>query len=220
LGKIKKVFRKINSVFSIYFFKKNWRKVNKNNFTTVNSAFPINKVEVGNWTYGPINVKTWGANNEKLLIGDFVSIASGVCFVLGGNHTTDTLSTYPFKVKVCGNNNEAWSKGQIVVDDHVWIGLDVMVLSGVKIGKGAIVAARSVVTKDVPPYAIVAGNPAQVVKYRFSEETITKLEKVNFDKLSENFIKTNIRLLYSKLNNEVIELIIKELDNDSEKKSI
>jgi serine acetyltransferase len=95
--------------------------------------------------------------------------------------------------------------------DDVWLGENVMVLSGVKIGKGAVVAAASVVVKDVPPYAIVGGNPAKVIKYRFSPEIIEKLMVTDLTKLSANSIKENIDLLYSELNENNVDEIIRIL---------
>lgn len=94
---------------------------------------------------------------------------------------------------------EGVSKGNIIVDDDVWIGFRSTILSGVHIGQGAIVAAGSVVTKDVPPYAIVGGVPAKVLKYRFSHELIAELLKVDYGKLTEAMIREHIDDLYSKL---------------------
>lgn len=93
-------------------------------------------------------------------------------------------------MRFLGAIREAYSNGPIVVSDDVWSGIDTMVMSGVTIGQGAVVAARSVVVKDVPPYAIVGGNPAKIIKYRFSSEIIEKLLKVNFKKLNKKeFLK-------------------------------
>lgn len=114
---------------------------------------------------------------------------------LGGNHNYSHFSTFPSKVRFLGAIREAYSNGPIVVSDDVWLGIDTMVMSGVTIGQGAVVAARSVVVKDVPPYAIVGGNPAKIIKYRFSSEIIEKLLKVNFKKLN----KKEFRAFYNQV---------------------
>lgn len=84
------------------------------------------------------------------------------------------VSTYPFKRKLFHGGEEAVSKGDIIVGDDVWVGYGATILSGVHIGQGAVIAAGAVVNKDVPPYAIVGGIPAKVIKYRFSESVCKK----------------------------------------------
>lgn len=165
----------------------------------------MDRVSVGTMSYGPLEVYCWNAQNEKLVIGNYVSIASGVKFLLGGNHYYDTLFTYPFKVKVLKEPQEAWSKGPIIVEDDVWIGMDAMILSGVRIGQGAVVAARSVVSTDVPPYAIVAGNPARVVKWRFPPSIIERLTRLDCSSITLDWIKKNIDLLYTPVDEHVLE---------------
>lgn len=192
------MIKKILKLLELYFFKKKWRKKNKHNFTFAQNIFPIEIVEVGKYSYGPLNIRSWDAKNEKLVIGNFVSIAEDVLFLLGGNHNIETFSTYPFKVMLLGEEKEAWSKGPIIVEDDVWIGTRVIILSGIRIGQGAIIGAGSVVTKDVPPYAIVGGDPARVIKYRFDEETVKQLIKIDFSRISKEFVLNNIDLLYDK----------------------
>ncbi len=192
----------------LIWFRRKWRKLNNHNYTYPRNIFPIDIVNVGKYSYGPLNVRTWGAENERLIIGNFVSIAEDVLFILGGNHNMNTFSTYPFKVMVLGEKREAWSKGPIIVEDDVWIGTRAMILSGVRIGKGAVIAAGTVVTKDIPPYAIVGGNPAKIIKFRFEQDVINELMNVDLAKIDKNFISTNIDLLYD---NEAIEKIIHKL---------
>lgn len=183
------VFRLFCEVLKLYLFKRKWRFKNKNNSTVAKTIFEMNAVTVGRYTYGNLDVRSWGSENEKLIIGDFCSIAN-TTFVLGGNHNYSHFSTFPSKVRFLGAIREAYSNGPIVVSDDVWLGIDTMVMSGVTIGQGAVVAARSVAVKDVPPYAIVGGNPAKIIKYRFSSEIIEKLLKVNFKKLNKKeFLK-------------------------------
>ena len=120
-------------------------------------------------------------------------------FVLSADHYIEHISSYPYKVWIMKEEQEGVSKGNIVVEDDVWIGFRSTILSGVHIGQGAIVAAGSVVTKDIPPYAIVGGVPAKVIKYRFSPEIIGELLKVDYSKLTEEMIKDHITDLYADL---------------------
>ena len=124
---------------------------------------------------------------DKLVIGKFCALARGVKFIMNGaNHKLTGFSTYPFGI--FGQGWEAAvpapadlpSRGDTVVGNDVWIGYDALILPGVKIGNGAIVAARAVVVKDVPAYAVVGGNPAQVLKSRFPPETVAALEQISW----------------------------------------
>lgn len=179
-------------------FRIKWRKKNSHNSTTAASIFDINKVDVGIYTYGDIDVLDFDTPS-KLTIGNFCSIAPDVLFCLGADHRVDTVSTFPFKVKVLGEECEAVSKGDIVVSDDVWIGYGAKIMSGVHIGQGAVVAAGAVVTKDIPPYTIVGGVPAKVIKYRFSKEIINELLKVDYNKMDEDMVRTHIVDLYKEL---------------------
>lgn len=199
----------------MYKTKKKWRKKNPHNETTIKNIFPLEKVKVGKYTYGELNIKSWGSENEKLEIGNFVSIAEGVIFILGGNHNIKTLSTFPIKTKIFKRvNDEVFSKGKIVVEDDVWIGMNTLILSGIKIGKGAIVGAGSVVTKDIPPYSIVGGNPARVLKYRFSKEIIEKIKDID---LQEIDLEKKIKFLYQKLTEKNTSEIVKKLKKGIDK---
>lgn len=161
-----------------------WRQRNQHNQTVIRNLFDFEKVRVGNATYGPLNIQEWGHQDEQLNIGHYVSISEGVTFILGGNHPYQGITTFPVKVKYLGYAKEAETKGAITVGDDVWLGHNAMVMSGVHISQGAVVAAGAIVTKNVPPYAIVAGNPARIVKYRFPESTINKLLKINYSRIS------------------------------------
>ena len=143
--------------------------------------------------------------DEKPIIGNYFSIAPGVQFLLGGEHNLDTVSTYPFKVKVFGEEREAGSKGDIVVKDDVWIGQNAIICSGVTIGQGAVVAAGAVVTKNVEPYAIVGGNPAKFIKWRLDESLRKKLENIDVAELFDKFTKDDLPFVYSRLNEEIFD---------------
>ena len=136
-------------------------------------------------------------NGDRLLIGKFCSIAHGAEFILnGGNHQTTALSSFPFDIF-----GDEWAgamegrpyphKGDIVIGNDVWIGYRAVILPGVHVGDGAVIAACSVVTKDVAPYAIVGGNPAREIRKRFDETTIEKLLAMKWwdwplEKITEN----------------------------------
>jgi virginiamycin A acetyltransferase len=122
---------------------------------------------------------------DRLVIGRFCSIAADVRFIMnGGSHPTDWLTTYPFPI--FGQGWEVampsrWpSKGDTVVGNDVWIGYQALIMPGVKIGNGAIIATAAVVTRDVPAYAVVGGNPATVIRSRFDAATIERLEAVRW----------------------------------------
>lgn len=152
-------------------------------------------IQVGDYTmyndfvYDPVEFEKnnvlyhYPVNHDRLVIGKFCSIACGAKFLFNSaNHTLDSLSTYPFPIffEEWGlerqNVTAAWdNKGDIVIGNDVWIGYEAVVLAGVTIGDGAIVGARAVVTRDVPPYTIVGGVPAKPIRKRFPEETIAAL---------------------------------------------
>ena len=144
-------------------------------------------------------------NGDRLKIGKFCSIACGAKFLFtSGNHSMQSLSTYTFPIfyEEWGLGGKAirsaWdNKGDIVLGNDVWIGYEAVILSGVTIGDGAIVGARAVVTKDVPPYTIVAGVPARPIRKRFDEETIAKLEALRWWDWDEEKIKRCIPAIQS-----------------------
>ena len=121
-------------------------------------------------------------NHDKLIIGKFCSIACGAKFLFNSaNHTMRSLSTYPFPIFYEEWEHGIWAdkawdnKGNIVIGNDVWVGYEAVILAGVTIGDGAIIGARAVVTKDVPPYTIVGGVPAKFIRKRFSDDTINEL---------------------------------------------
>lgn len=155
---------------------------------------------VGDYSYGaPTVLEPTSAN---LKIGRFTSIGQSVVVVLG-NHRTDTVTTYPFKSlrrfwhTAATTPDDHTSKGDVVIGNDVWIGQGVTILSGVHVGDGAVLAAESVVTKDVPPYAVVAGNPARCVRHRFDEATVEKLLAIRWWDWPEQKIDEAMPLLTS-----------------------
>jgi virginiamycin A acetyltransferase len=152
-------------------------------------------------------------NNDRLIIGRFCSIACGAKFIFtSANHTLRSLSTYPFPIffEEWGLDKKqvasAWdNKGDIVIGNDVWIGYEAVILSGVHIGDGAIIGTRAVVTKDIPSYTVVGGIPAKEIKKRYDEETIRKLQQIEwwnwpFDKIQRflpNIMSGEIDKLHS-----------------------
>lgn len=195
-------------------YRKNcWKNANKYNKLILKNLSNYKNVIAGKHSYGIIDALFHSNTGEKLYIGNYCSIAPNVLFIVASDHNYNNLSTYPFKVMIAGEKAEALSKGDIIVKDDVWIGANSTILSGVTINQGAVVAAGSVVTKDVPPYAIVGGNPAKVIKYRFSETNIQKLLKIDYSKLSDVTILENLNTLYTEITEENIDTILKKIFN-------
>ena len=147
-----------------YKMRKEWRKKNADNNISLRNFEQIDKVVVGRGSYGTIDAEFASLGDEKLIIGNYCSIANGVKFIVASDHFYKGLSTYPFKVFNFKEKAEAISKGDIVLKDDVWIGANAIILSGVTIGQGAIVGAGAVVTKDVPDNVVVYGNPAKIMR--------------------------------------------------------
>lgn len=160
------------------------RYVNPDNQTRLHLAKLISRrpaqIAVGAFTYGRPKVR-FPESGARLTIGRYGSIADGVEILLGGNHRTDWATTYPFPAlqglwpAASSMSGHDATRGDVAIGHDVWLGSQAMILSGLTIGHGAVVAARSVVTRDVPPYAIVAGNPARVVRLRLPEAQVAAL---------------------------------------------
>ena len=142
-------------------------------------------------------------NHDRLIIGKFCSIACGAKFLFySANHTMNSLSTYPFPLFYEEWNldradvTSSWdNKGDIIIGNDVWIGYEAVIMSGVTIGDGAIIGARAVVTKDVPPYTIVGGTPAKPIRKRYAEEVINQLLDIKWWDWTEKRISKNIRAI-------------------------
>lgn len=173
-----------------------WHKLHPDSETIPVNQFDFNHVSVGRGTYGELNIVDFGGDC-RLILNNYISIAQNVTFILNAEHHTNHISTYPFKVKLLKiQESESFGKGDIVVDDDVWIGYGATIMSGVHIGQGAIVAAGSVITRDIPPYAIVGGVPATIIKYRFAPNEIKELLKLDFSSLTLEKVKKNEERLY------------------------
>lgn len=168
-------------------------------------------IEIGDFTYyNDFNeVKDYArklapylfeVSSDRLMIGKFVQIAQGVQFITSGaNHQMDGFSTYPFAV-FGGAWKEAYmpnypAKGNIIIGNDVWIGHEAVIMPGVTIGDGAIIASRSVVTKDILPFSIVGGNPAKLIRKRFDDETIKALLNIAWWDWPIELIEQNLKFI-------------------------
>lgn len=155
------------------------------------------QLRVGPWTHWipPCQFQTW-TPEDSIEIGAFTSIASGTVLLCGGVHHVDHLATYTMCL-FTGEPvaAERLTPGRITIGSDVWIATQAMILSPVTLGHGAVVAARSVVTQDVPPYAIVAGSPARIMRYRFDPETIEVLLALRWWDWPDDAVKDCVSLL-------------------------
>lgn len=151
-----------------------------------------------------INIISW-SDEYKIHVGKYCSIGRDCNFFLHANHRTDWITTSsqlwgpvtPEIAEMHMKMGHPACKGDIIIGNDVWIGAKSTIMSGVKIGDGAIIGSTATVTKDVPPYAIVVGNPAKVVKYRFTENKIESLTKIAWWNWSEDKIKKEAMNLWS-----------------------
>jgi acetyltransferase-like isoleucine patch superfamily enzyme len=160
------------------------------------------KAQIGEYTYGRPIIMDWNGKT-KLSIGKFCSFANDVVIMLGGNHRTDWITTYPFPTmptiwtNAKGLTGHPATKGDIAIGNDVWIGSRAIILSGVTIGDGCVIGAGAVVARSIPPYSVVVGNPAKVVKKRFSAPVISKLIKLQWWNWNKEKINKHSALLCS-----------------------
>lgn len=169
---------------------------------------------VGDYTYydDPLDAENFERNvlyhypfiGDKLIIGKFCAIAKGAQFIMNGaNHKVSGISTYPFQIfgngweKVMPGEGDLPYKGDTVIGNDVWIGYEALIMPGVKVGNGAIVASRSVVTSDVPAYTVVGGNPAKPVRARFAPEVVAQLESLAWWDQSPAWITAHLEQIVS-----------------------
>ena len=184
----------------------------------VNSINALDKndplcLSIGQCTYGQkINIYyhgDWNGQINRYSIGSFCSLAEDITFFLVGNHRVEWITTYPFHrimPELADTKAFSLTKGNIIIGNDVWIGSCAKILSGVTIGDGSVVGAYTVVAKNVPPYSIVVGNPAKIIRYRFSEDQIKSLLKIRWWDWPIEKIKENADLLCS----QNIEIFIKK----------
>ena len=176
-----------------------------------------------NYSYGTPRFKQWsGGSNSSYTCGNFCSIASDVTIYLGGNHRTDWVTTYPFghihrHVFTRRMPGHPATRGDVIVGNDVWIADNVTIMSGVRIGDGAVIACNSHDVRDVPPYSLVGGNPAKLIKYQFTQKQIEKLLTIKWWNWTEDKINENIHLL---CNNDIDKFIDKHYVNENKHKCI
>jgi acetyltransferase-like isoleucine patch superfamily enzyme len=162
-----------------------------------------------------VNIITW-SDDYKVILGKYNSIGRDCNFFLHTDHRIDWVTTSsqllgpvtPEIAEMHMNMGHPTTKGDIIIENDVWIGAKSTILSGVKLYNGSVVGAGSIVTKDVPPYSIVAGNPAKVIKYRFTQKVIDQLQKIAWWDWTEDRIKTESTYLWS---NDINEFIYRHL---------
>ena len=153
--------------------------------------------KAGRGTYG-VPVIYGAASGHKLVIGKYCSIARGVTVFVGNNHNVNGISTYPFY-------RVDESKGDVIIGNDVWIGTEALIMSGVCVGNGAVIGARSVVTKEVPAYSMVAGNPARIRKFRFNPDDVEKLQRLKWWDWQKTIIEDAKLILTSGTVNKLVE---------------
>lgn len=151
----------------------------------------------------------------RVIVGNYVSIATGCKFILSGNHDWQRVTTFLNPWEEHDFKEGILSNGSIVIGNDVWIGMDCTIMSGVKIGHGSVIAAGSVVSKDIPPYSIVGGAPAKVIKKRFDDRTVKELLDSKWWELSDDFLNSNKELLFSRNIEEFLNIIKNAKENET-----
>lgn len=185
--------------------KKEWRKRNAHNETSIVNTFNFTQVSVGKGTYGGISAILM-ADDSCIKIGNYCSIGPKVIFMGGGEHNYKRISTYPFQSKVYKQKTNNPANHSIIIEDDVWIGYDAVIMPGVTIGKGSVIGARAIVTKDVPPYSIYVGN--KVIKKRFSEDIINKLSTIDFSKVEHSSVDTYMNYCQTEITSSNVDDIL------------
>lgn len=207
-------FKKKKKKYSNYFLKDNLKN-------EINQNLAI----IGKWSYGNPKIYRWDWKS-KIYIGNFCSLGPEIKIIIGGNHRTDWVSTSQLPADTFNFEdtflnaqkikNYNYSKGDLHIENDVWIGAFSIIFSGVRLGNGAVVAAGSVVTKDVDPYTIVGGNPARFIKKRFTSKQINFLNRSKWWDLDDK----KIDLLSKYLLAEKVDLFIKKFNDFKKNKKI
>lgn len=173
------------------------------------------RYDIGRFSYGSPDVR-FSNSGAMLRIGQFCSIADGVQIFLGGEHRTDWVTTYPFSLMIpdaARYTGHPSSRGDVVIGNDVWIGHGAFLLSGVKIGDGAVVGARALVARDVAPYSIVAGNPARLIRQRFTDSQVAGLLRIQWWNWPISKISAEVPML---LSSNIDAFLARHLPNDAQ----
>jgi acetyltransferase-like isoleucine patch superfamily enzyme len=159
-------------------------------------------VSAGEWSYGNLRALRQAGpwKRTDMRVGKFCSLGMGFCALLGSEHNTDWVSTYPFAIAGLSEHIEGHPKtfGDIEIGNDVWVGMNVTVFSGTRVGDGAVIAAGSYLRGDVPPYSIYGGNPARLLSFRFRPEVIQRLQQIAWWNWPLERIKKAVPLLSQK----------------------
>jgi acetyltransferase-like isoleucine patch superfamily enzyme len=200
VNRIKKVLKKILGIQD--------ETIQHSKFMADNPSYKKHSVGIG--SYGYPKIYEWTEYSDtKLFVGKYCSFAANISILLGGEHFTDWVTTYPFSTlseNIVDMHLDGRSKGNVIIGNDVWIGNNAIILSGVTIGNGAIIGAGSVITKDVPCYAIYAGNPAKFIRYRIDEAYIKAMNKIEWWNWSAQKIEENRHLILSNSIEEFIKV--------------
>lgn len=178
-------------------------------FFYTRDLYPQYRDCIGEYTYGLPKIFKL-EDSSQIQIGKFCSFANDVKIFLDGEHEVENISTYPFGYFKDFKTKKRYitkSKGKVTIGNDVWVGYGVTILSGVNVGDGAVLGACSLITKDIPPYTIVGGVPAKIIKKRFDDKTIKNLLKTKWWNWSNEKIQKNTEILSNKLSVETIDRI-------------
>jgi hypothetical protein len=154
------------------------------NYAQQRRLLKAGRMTIGQHTYGIPVIKTYDHDTTRLLVGSYSALSEEAIVMLGGEHAIDRVTTFPLRMRLklpgAGQDGIPVPTGDTVIGSDVWLTMRTFVRSGVTIGDGAIVASGAVVNKDVPPFAIVGGNPAKVIRYRFTPEQIEALLEIRW----------------------------------------
>lgn len=165
----------------------------------INRSPRYSAYSIGDYSYGHPQI-LFPNDKATLKIGKYVSIANDVIIMLGGEHRPEWVSTYPFNILYPEFNyvkGLPTTKGNVTIGNDVWIGRQALIMSGLSIGDGAVIAANAVVVKNVQPYSIVGGNPAKHIRYRFTEDEIAELLRIQWWNWTDVDVRHNAKSLLS-----------------------
>ena len=166
-------------------------------------------LECGSWSYlSATSITRYTIPLNKITIGKFCSVAQNVKFIGANNHRHDWITSYPLELLINNQKNSHENQPRnIAVGNDVWIGEGATIMPGVHLSDGCVIGTNSLVTKSTKPYGIYGGNPAKLIKYRFSEDIIAKLLNLQWWQFNNDFIKNNTEIIFSSPTNKILEFL-------------